>query len=102
MVRLEAVEAEFGAVEVDLQNPLENILAAVPPRSLGAGGDGQVDLSAGIEQVLGDLPAGLPGAYHQHGAVGKLLRVAEVVAVQLADVPGEIACRRRNPRTLEG
>ena len=41
MVSLEAVNAEPGAVEVELQYPVENLLAAVPPRSLGAGQDGK-------------------------------------------------------------
>ena len=33
---------------------------------------------------------------------GSCCRVAVVVAVQLADVPGEFGGRRRNPRPLEG
>ena len=52
---------------------------------------GEVYLPAGGEQVLSDLAARLPGAHHQHRAVGQLRRVAVVMAVQLADVPGSLA-----------
>ena len=102
LVRLEAVDAVLGAMEVDLQDPVEDVLAAVPPRGLGAGRDRQVDLPAGVEQVLGDLAAGLPGAHHQHGAVGELLRAAVFVAVELADVPRKCGGGRRDARELEG
>lgn len=46
-----------------------------------------MNFTAGAHQVLGDLAAGLPGAHHQDGAVGQLLRVA--VGVELVHMPGE-------------
>ena len=37
LVRLQAVDAVLGAVEVELQDPVEHVLAAVAPGRLGAG-----------------------------------------------------------------
>lgn len=58
-------------------------------------------VTAGGQQVLGDLAAGLPGAHHKHPTIRQLLRVAVVVAVELVHLPREKSRRGRDARPLK-
>lgn len=64
--------AGIRAMQEALQQPPDDVTTAVAPRGAGAHGHGEVNLTAGLVELLGNLGARLTGADHEHGTVGKL------------------------------
>nr|WP_231941497.1 hypothetical protein [Arthrobacter sp. U41] len=74
-------------MQAELDHPVDGVLAAVAARRLRAGVHRQMDLAAGGQQLLGDLPAGLAGPRDPDGTVRQPAGVAVGIGVQLQDMP---------------
>ena len=57
---LESVDAERGIAQVDLQDPVKDVLAVVATGRVRASGNGQMNLTASGQQILGDRAPACP------------------------------------------
>ncbi len=71
--------ADIRSVQEALQQPPDDIATAVAARGAGAHGHGEVHLTAGLVQLLGDLGTRLTGADHEHGTVVSADRLAHML-----------------------
>jgi hypothetical protein len=81
---------------------VHDLAAAITARDPRAATDGEVHLTTGVQQLVGDLAARLAAADDEDAAVGQLLRAAVRARVQLEHVRGDALGERRRRRALVG
>src|SRR6516225_1882163 len=70
-------------VVAELVVPPVCVVAAIAARRPAGASDGEIDLSTGRTELLGDLGPGLRASNYQHGSRQELLRVVVGVRVNL-------------------